>query len=156
MSIFISAFLIGVIAGLRSMTAPAAVSWAARLGWLNLEDTALSFLGLPITSIILSLLAAGELVADKLPKTPSRKGALGFTGRLITGGLSGAAIGASEGALILGLLAGVLGAVAGTYGGYELRVRLAGAIGKDLPAALLEDLIAVGGAALLMMQVGQA
>ena len=73
MSVFVLAFLIGVIAGLRSMTAPAAVSWAARLGWLHLENTPLAFLGFPSTPYILTVLAIGELIADKLPKTPSRK-----------------------------------------------------------------------------------
>ena len=44
-----------------------------------------------------------------------------------------------------------IGAVAGTFGGYEFRVRLVKAIGgKDLPIALLEDLIAVGGAILIV------
>ena len=72
-------FLIGVIAGLRSLTAPAIVSWAARLGWLHLENTWLAFLGYAATPYILSILAFGELVADKLPKTPSRKEVTGFT-----------------------------------------------------------------------------
>ena len=31
------------------MTAPAAVSWAARLGWLHLENTGLAFMGSAIT-----------------------------------------------------------------------------------------------------------
>ena len=38
MSIYILAFLIGVVAGLRSLTAPAVVSWGARLGWLPLDE----------------------------------------------------------------------------------------------------------------------
>ena len=145
------AFLIGIIAGLRSMTAPAAVSWAARLGWLHLENTPLAFLGATVTPYIFSLLAIGELVADKLPKTPSRKAALGFGGRIVTGSLSGAAVGAAHGEMMSGLLAGLLGAIAGTLGGYEMRVRLAKATGgKDLPIALLEDAVAVGGAFLLL------
>ena len=73
MSTYVLAFLIGVASGLRSMTAPAAVSWAARLGWLHLEDTWLAFFGFAATPYILSVLAIGELIADKLPKTPSRK-----------------------------------------------------------------------------------
>ncbi len=145
------AFLIGVIAGLRSMTAPAAVSWAARLGWLHLEGTWLSFLGAAVTPYIVSLLALGELVADQLPSTPSRKSPPGFIGRLMTGGLSGAAIGASANAMIPGFIAGVIGAVAGTLGGYEFRVRLVKATGgKDLPIALLEDAIAIIGAYLIV------
>src|SRR5438874_10537327 len=64
---------IGVVAGLRSLTAPAAVSWAAHLGWLNLENMWLAFLGFAATPYVLSVLAIGELINDKLPKTPSRK-----------------------------------------------------------------------------------
>src|SRR5580704_897055 len=132
---YVSAFLIGVIAGLRSMTAPAAVSWAARLGWLHLENTWLAFLGSAATPYILSVLALGELIADQLPKTPSRKSPPGFITRILTGAICGAALGAAGGAMIGGAILGVLGAVAGTFGGYEFRVRLAKAVGKDLPIA---------------------
>jgi uncharacterized membrane protein len=144
---YLLALLIGVVVGLRSMTAPAAVSWAARLGRLHLENTWLAFLGFAATPYILSVLAIGELIADKLPKTPSRKATVGFMTRLVSGALCGAALGAASQALIGGLLAGVLGAVGGTLGGYEFRARLVKAIGgKDLPIALLEDAIAIGGA----------
>ena len=143
MSIYVLAFLIGVIGGLRSLTAPAAVSWAARLGWLHLENTWLAFLGAAATPYILSALAIGELINDKLPKTPSRKAPLGFGVRIAVGAMCGAAIGASSQALMGGLIAGVLGAIAGTLGGYEARRRAAIAAGKDLPIALLEDAIAV-------------
>lgn len=153
MSAYISAFLIGVVVGLRSMTAPAAVSWAARLGWIHLENTWLAFLGFSATPYILTVLAIGELIADKLPKTPSRKSAIGFSGRILSGALCGAALGASAGSLAVGLVAGVLGAVAGTLGGYEFRVQLVKATGgKDLPIALLEDVIAIGGAFLIVSQ----
>ena len=150
MATYILAFLIGVIAGLRSLTALAVVSWAARFGWLHLENTPLAFLGFAATPYILSVLAIGELIADKLPKTPSRKAPVGFIARIVTGALCGGAVGASGGGLIGGLLAGVLGAVAGTLGGYEFRARLARAIGKDLPAALIEDAIAIAGAILIV------
>jgi uncharacterized membrane protein len=151
MSTYVFSFLIGVIAGLRAMTAPAVVSWAARLGWLHLENTPLAFLGFAATPYIISVLAIGELIADKLPKAPSRKSPPGFIGRIVTGGLSGAALGASGGSWIVGLVAGVIGAVVGTLGGYEFRVRLVKAIGgKDFPIALLEDAIAIGGALLIV------
>jgi uncharacterized membrane protein len=147
MPIYVLAFLIGVVAGLRSLTAPAVVSWGARLGWLHLENTWLAFLGAPVTPYILSLLAIAELISDKLPKTPSRKAPVGFAARVVTGALCGAALGAPSQALIGGLLAGVIGAVAGTLGGYEARSRLVRAIGgKDFPIALMEDAIAIGGA----------
>jgi uncharacterized membrane protein len=145
------AFLIGIVAGLRSMTAPAAVSWAARLGWLRLEDTWLAFLGFAATPYIFTLAAIAELITDKLPKTPSRKSPLGFGARLVTGAISGGALGAANQNLIGGLLAGVLGAIPGTLGGYEFRVRLVKAIaGKDLPIALLEDAIAIAIAILVV------
>jgi len=148
------AFLMGVVVGLRSMTGPAAVSWAARLGWLHLENTWLAFLGLAATPYIFTVLAIGELIADKLPKTPSRKAPVGFSARIVSGALCGAAIGASNQALMGGLLAGVLGAVAGTFGGYEFRSRLVRAIGgNDLPIALLEDAIAICGAFLIVSRV---
>jgi uncharacterized membrane protein len=146
MSLYLLAFLIGLVAGLRSMTAPAAMSWAARLGWLSLEGTPLAFLGFAATPYIISALALAELVADQLPKTPSRKAPPPFIARIVSGAFCGAALGAAAGqGLAGGLVAGVLGAVAGTLGGYEFRVRLVRAIGgKDLPIALLEDAIAIG------------
>jgi uncharacterized membrane protein len=148
---YLLAFLIGVIAGLRSMTAPAAVSWAARLGWLHVENTWLAFLGFAATPYLISVLAIGELIGDKLPNTPSRKSPVGFIGRILTGGLSGAAIGATGASWTAGLIAGVIGAIAGTLGGYEFRVRLVKATGgRDLPIALLEDAIAIGGALLIV------
>jgi uncharacterized membrane protein len=147
MPTYLLAFLIGVVGGLRSMTAPAAVSLAARAGLLRLENTGLAFLGFAPTSYILTILAIGELIADKLPKTPSRKAAVGFTARIVTGALSGAALGTVSQGMIGGLVAGVLGSVAGTFGGYAFRTRLVRATGgKDLPIALLEDAIAIGAA----------
>jgi uncharacterized membrane protein len=93
------------------------------------------------------VLAIGELINDKLPKTPSRKAPVPFAARVVMGALCGAALGAPSQALIGGLLAGVLGAVAGTLSGYEARTRLVKATGgKDFPIALIEDAIALCGA----------
>ena len=144
MPAYMVAFLLGLVAGLRSLTAPAAVSWAAHLGWLHLENTPLAFLGFAATPYILSSLAIAELINDKLPKTPSRKTLVPFAARIAMGALSGAAVGASSGALVVGLLAGAFGGVVGTLAGYEFRSRLVKATGgKDLPIALLEDAIAI-------------
>jgi len=132
------------------MTAPAAVSWAARAGWLNLTSTGLAFLGSALTPWILTALALAELVSDKLPTTPSRKAPLGFGARIVTGAFSGAALGAAGGSLVTGAIAGAIGAVIGTFGGHASRARLAASLGRDRPAALIEDAVAVGGALLVM------
>jgi len=100
--------------------------------------------GFTATPYVATLLAIAELVGDKLPQTPSRKAAMPFVVRIISGGLCGAALGAAGQSMIAGLIAGALGAVAGTLGGYEFRARLVTAIGgNDLPIALLEDAIAI-------------
>ena len=143
MPLLVLAFLIGVVSGLRALTAPAAVSWAARLGLLKLEGTPLAFMGYAATPYIISLLAIGELINDKLPKTPSRKVPPQFIARVVTGALSGATLGAGSGALVLGLVCGAIGAVAGTLGGASARGALSRAFGKDLPAALIEDMVAI-------------
>ena len=150
MSLLILAVLIGIIAGLRSMTAPAVVSWAARLGWIHLNSSWLAFLGYSWTPWILSTAALGELIADKLPSTPSRKMPPSFAFRIVSGSICGAAIGISHSSLLIGLVGGAIGAVIGTLGGAAARSALAKMFGKDLPAALLEDAVAVIGAILIL------
>jgi uncharacterized membrane protein len=151
-AIFALAFGIGIVAGLRSMTAPAVVTWAARLGWLHLESTPLAFLGYAATPYIVGLLALGELVADKLPKTPSRKTPVPFGARIVMGALSGAALAAGGGqSALVGAVVGALGGLAGTLGGYQLRTGLVRALKvPDFVVALLEDAVAVGGGLFLI------
>ena len=145
--IYVFALLIGVVAGLRAMTAPAAVSWAAALGWIHLDGTWAAFMGAAITPWIFTVLAIVELVTDQLPQTPSRKVPMQFGARIISGAFCGAVIGLAGGQMIGGLIAGIVGAIIGTLGGAEFRSRLVAATGgKDLPIALLEDVIAIGGA----------
>jgi len=154
MTTLLLAFLIGIVAGLRAMTAPAVVSWAARTGLLSLSGSWLSFLGYAWTPWIFTVAALGELVNDKLPKTPSRLVPPQFITRVVMGTVSGAAIGISGGATVGGVLAGALGAVAGTLGGAWLRGALVRAIGgKDLPIALLEDVVAIAGGILIVKQL---
>lgn len=133
------AFAIGIVAGLRAMLVPAALAWTAYLGWIDLSGSWLAWLAHPWAPWIATLLAAGELVADKLPTTPSRKQPPAFAARIAMGALGGAAIGIAGGALWLGLAAGAIGGIAGTLGGAAIRARLAVALGRDLPAALIED-----------------
>jgi uncharacterized membrane protein len=149
--VLLMALLIGVVAGLRSLTAPAVVAWAGFLGWINLSHTWASWMADLITVIVLTVLAVGELVTDKLPKTPPRSAPLGFGARIIMGGFSGAVIGAAWHFTFSSLGAGVVGAVLGTLGGYHARRRLVAARGgQDLPIALLEDAVAIlGGFAIL-------
>ncbi|MBB5686559.1 DUF4126 family protein [Sphingobium boeckii] len=150
MTLIIFALLIGIIAGLRAMTAPAAVAWAAHCGWIALEGTPLAWLGYAWTPWIFTVLALGELVTDQLPSTPSRKVPPQFGARIVLGGLSGGAIGASGGMLVAGVIAGIVGAVIGTLGGAAGRAKLAQGFGRDLPAAITEDVIAIGGALLIV------
>jgi len=147
------AFLIGIIAGLRAMTAPAAVAWGAALGWFDVSQTPLAFMGYKWTPWIFTVLAVVELITDQLPTTPSRKVPMQFGARIIMGALTGATIGASGGSLVGGLIAGVVGAVVGTLGGAAVRGKLAAAFGKDTPAALIEDAIAIVGALLIVSAV---
>ena len=150
MTVLTLAVLIGIIAGLRSMTAPAVVSWAARLGWIHLNSSWLAFLGYSWTPWILSIAAIGELIVDKLPSTPSRKMPPSFAFRIVSGAVSGAAIGSSHNSLPLGIAGGAIGAVIGTLGGAAARSALSRLFGKDLPAALLEDAVAIIGAILIL------
>lgn len=144
------ALLAGVLAGLRAMTPLAAASWAARLGFVNLEGTWLAFLGYFWTPIILTVLALVELVTDQLPWTPSRTVPQQFGARLVTGALAGMVF-ASSMSMAAGATAGVVGAIIGTLGGARARGRLAASFGRDLPAALVEDAVAIIGAILVVL-----
>lgn len=150
MGLVFLAFLIGIVAGLRTFMAPAAVSWAAHGGALD-PQARLAFMGYRFTPWIFSLLACVELVTDQLPSTPSRKVPPQFAARLLLGGLSGATIGSSGGMTLIGLLFGAAGAVVGTLGGSALRGGLAAQFGSDRPAALIEDAIAIASAAAVAM-----
>ena len=77
------AFGVGFVSGLRTLTAFTIASWAARLGRLSLQGSWLAFVGYAATPWIMSLAALGELVNDKLPKTPSRKTPPQFAARIL-------------------------------------------------------------------------
>jgi uncharacterized membrane protein len=145
-------FLIGVIAGLRTMTAPAVVAWAANRHWLNLDNSPLALMGSSGAVVVFTLGALGELVIDKLPSTPNRTRLLGLIGRSVLGGLSGAAVAAAGAqSLTLGVILGVAGAITGAFAGYEARKRLVRALKvPDFVIALLEDAVAIGGGLLIV------
>ncbi|WP_019903731.1 DUF4126 family protein [Methylobacterium sp. 77] len=140
---------IGIVAGLRTMTAPAAIAWAAHLGWLSLDGSWLAFLGYRYTPMILTVLALAEFVADQLPGTPSRTVPMQFAARIVSGTLCGGAIGIASGHPIAGSLAGAAGAVIGTLGGAAARARIAASFGSDRPAAIVEDATAIMAATLI-------
>ena len=140
---FVAALLIGIVAGSRTMMAPAALAWATWLGWIDLSPTWAAFMGSGWALAVLTVLALGELVVDQLPSTPSRKVPAQFGARIGSGCFCGAIIGALVGASGIGLAMGAIGAVAGTLGGAALRGRLAASFGSDRPAALVEDAAAI-------------
>ena len=145
--VLLLALLIGVVSGLRSVTAPAVVAWAAHRNWLHLHYAALSFMASTAAVVIFTLLALVELIADKLPSTPSRTEPLGLIARVLLGGLSGAGVAVSGAqSLVVGAVLGAVGGVAGAFAGYEARTRLVKALKvPDLVIALLEDAVAIGG-----------
>jgi uncharacterized membrane protein len=149
------AFLIGVIVGLRSLTPPAVLAWAAHLGWIDLHASPLAFMGSKAAVAIFTVLAIGELIADQLPSTPSRTKPPGLIARIVMGGLSGAVIAAAGSqSITIGELLGVAGGVAGTFAGYEARTRLVRALKvPDIVIACLEDAVAIGGALLIATQL---
>jgi uncharacterized membrane protein len=115
-AVLLFAFAIGVVAGLRSLTAPAVVAWAAHLNWLHLQGTPFKLLGSTVAVVLFTVLAVAELVTDKLPSTPSRTALPGLIARIVLGGLSGAAVAAAGVQwFVLGAVLGVVGGIAGAF-----------------------------------------
>jgi uncharacterized membrane protein len=146
---------IGVAAGLRSMTPPAVVCWAAHLGWLHLGNSRLASMGSTLTVVVITVLALGELVADKLPFMPSRTAPGPLIGRIVTGALCAMALGvAGGGSSGTAVVLGAVGAVAGSFGGYQVRRQLTKGAGlPDFAVALGEDLVTIGGALLIVTRL---
>jgi uncharacterized membrane protein len=141
-------FAIGMLSGLRALSPIAVICWLAMLqrlhGWV-------SFVGSRVAVGIFSLGAVGELISDKLPKTPSRLKQPGFSIRIVTGAFCGLILAtAAPFSLIGGALLGAIGAVAGSYLGYFARSRITANFGlPDLPVALVEDVICIAGSFLV-------
>jgi uncharacterized membrane protein len=145
--IFLLSFLLGFVDGLRSLTAPAIVCWAAHLGWLHFAGTRLGFIDHWFTLTVITVLAMVELVVDKLPNTPPRTAPVGLIARIVLGGASGLALatGAGISALSAGVIASI-GAIAGAFAGYHIRRALVfRAHLPDLTVATAEDAITIAG-----------
>jgi uncharacterized membrane protein len=140
------AFLIGLFAGLRSLTPPAAVAWAVHLGWIKIERP-LALVGSLPAVIILSVLAIAEVFMDKLPNTPNRTAPPGLIGRIVTGGFTGACVSLGGGrSAWVGAGLGVIGGIVGCFAGYQARARIVRSLRQpDFNIALVEDLITIGG-----------
>ena len=145
-TVFALVFAIGMIAGLRALTAPAVVCWAAHLGWLNLQDSHLAWMGSTAAVAIFSILALAEIINDKLPATGSRLAPPSLVIRSVTGALAGSGLAiAAHQSLLLGILVAIVGALAGSFIGYQVRHQIvAGLKIPDFPIALVEDAIAIG------------
>lgn len=153
--LYLLALLIGVVAGLRAVTPLAALATGAALGWIGLTGTIFGFVANPVALALLLALAAAELVNDKLPRTPSRKEPPQFAVRILAGAAAGAILATLAGgqpwlAIVVGAALGGAGAVVGTLAGARLRAFLARSLGADLPAALVEDVVAIAAALLLV------
>src|SRR5260370_13232389 len=121
---FVLGLVVGFFVGLRSLTPPAVIAWAAHLGRLKLPGS-LAWIGTTPAVAIFTLLALMELVVDKLPTTPNRTAPRGLIARIVMGGLTAPSVAAAgtHGAL-LGALLGVVGGLAGSFGGYQARTGL--------------------------------
>jgi uncharacterized membrane protein len=144
-SAFALAFGMGFVAGLRTMTAPAVVCWAAHLGWMDLQGSPLAFMASTTSVVVFTLLASGEYVVDLHPEAPRRTAPGPLIARIVSGGLCGACVCASAGAwAIVGAALGGAGGLAGAFAGYEARRRLVkGLRVKDALIAIPEDLVAI-------------
>ena len=153
-SVLLLAIGIGIVAGLRSLLAPAVIAWAAHFDWLNLNGSPLAFMGSRTAVAIFSVLAIGELIADNLPRTPKRTALGPLLARVFTGGLCGASLWAAAGQSLLGgALLGGTGGVIGAFVGYEIRRRIVNNLHiKDIFVAICEDLVAIALACLLVWQ----
>lgn len=146
---------LGAVAGMRSMSAPALLSRAARTGEVNgLEGTRFAPLLSPTASSVLYLLAVGEMVADKSGWIPGRISPPALLGRAASGALVGAALFVSgERRGISGAALGTLAAVAAAYASYYARDGIVEMLGiPDQVLGHLEDGVVLFGGSHLMKQ----
>jgi uncharacterized membrane protein len=140
---------IGVVAGLRAFAAPAILTWAAKRRWIRLGNSPFATIISAKASKRITHLAVSELIADKLPFTPSRLKAGPLASRVVSGAVCGATIyGVVKRPLMEGAILGGVGAIAGAFAGYYGRKRFS----RDKPnlgIAVLEDAVAIGGGILI-------
>lgn len=146
----------GAIAGMRSMSALALLSRHLSQRKRGGRGTAVRLLSSRRTATVLTLLAGGEMVADKTPFVPDRTEPPALAGRAFAGALSGVAIadwrGSSQvGAAILGAAA----AIGATHLAYTLRVEAGERSGApNAVLGLIEDVVVWAAGSRLASAVG--
>jgi len=137
--------LLGLTTGLRSFSPMAVLCWFAYVGQIPVDGTWAAWAGRLPTVVILNVLAVGELLADKLPRTLDRTSAWPLLARLVLGGLAGSITAtAMDGPGIEGVLLGVVGAALGAFAGIMVRCDLVETIGcEDWKVAIGEDVVAI-------------
>ncbi|HEX3571883.1 MAG TPA: DUF4126 family protein [Acidobacteriaceae bacterium] len=143
MSWLIAIPMLGIATGLRSLTPIAILCWYAYAGQLSADWV--HWISRLSVAIVLTICAAGELVADKTPRVPDRVSPAPLLWRLVIGGFVGAVVATSmEGPGLEGVLLGIVGVLIGAFGGYMLRRDLVQKLDcKDWHVAVCEDLIAI-------------
>ena len=145
MSWLIAVPLLGLVTGLRTMTPVAVFCWFAYLGYLPVADTWAFWTAKLVTVVIFTVLALGEYVGDKLPRTPARTAPGPLISRLVFGGLIGALVAtALTGSAVEGAFLGVIGAALGAFAGFHLRHYAVAQTGwPDWRVAVIEDALAL-------------
>jgi uncharacterized membrane protein len=147
---FWQVFALGVLAGMRSTSAPAIASHIlSHHHSKKLEGSPLRFMQSENLANVLKVIALGELVGDKLPAAPNRIEPVGLIARCLSGALAGASIfKANGGKLLVGALLGAGTAAVATYGSYYLRKSLvANTKIFDPYIGALEDVLVIGAGA---------
>jgi uncharacterized membrane protein len=135
--------VLGVVTGMRCMTAIAALSWAAWLGLVPEQGWA-TWIAHLVVVIFFTVCALGEYYVDTLPKTPKRTELGPALARVVVGALVGAlAAAAIDEPVAGGVIFGAGGAIIGTWGGFFVRMTVARIFRRDLPSALLETASAI-------------
>jgi uncharacterized membrane protein len=143
---------IGFFSGLRAFTPLALVAWLAVWGWLPVAGSPFWFVGTETFAIILLVLAALELIGDKLPKTPARIQPMPLIARVITGAIAGGAVAVTAGhTWFIGSLLAAFGTIVGAFSGYHLRHAITTRFHiPDLLVALPEDFVTIAGTLMLV------
>jgi uncharacterized membrane protein len=146
MSVLLAIPLLGLTTGLRTFTPMAVLCWYAYAGNLSVDGTWAAWTGRLWVAILFTVLAAGELIGDKLPGVPARISKFPLLARLFFGGLVGAiAATAMVQPGLEGVLLGVLCALLGAFGGYMVRRDLVEKFQcMDWMIAISEDVFTIG------------